>query len=471
MAEYGQDPEMVELYQTVNRIMNMGDRSLSTSARRGASDSEAQVRPVAPLRGGGGAVLGANGLDGIWDAIGSPGNIGAVSENIGAVSPGQDMVMQQLIHAKSELQRSKQQVAKLQAQLQADKLAMSPSVLSSPSDERGHPGQDLEQALSCVSSASPEKALDSGATDTMLAGGGFGADLGKSIKSFALSPPSFQAKDSSPQKTRDVMRRPTLDSDAIWNEAVSLSPAQVFHAKSKRGLAVPVEFVPSPDGDEAVDALDGGTAIEERQDGPSAVRPEVAGAAELAGNEREPSAAGVAVDAPKLMGDLQDLAHEFPSCAKYLMGELDSRRQVVLALPPPVGAATLLVCVRLPCGSAARFFDSHARFRVPWPPFECVSVRCQVADKGRTHPHGGEDASRDAAGGESLPQARYQSDGPVHPREARGLGQGNALAAGRQNFARSRRAAARRCCCHTHAQPVQVPHDPRHALPVRRSTA
>lgn len=354
---------MVELYQTVNRIMNMGERSLSTSARRAASDSEAQVRPVAALRGGGGAVLGADGLGETWDAIGSAGNVGDVS-------PGQDMVMQELIDAKSELQRSKQHVAMLQAQLQADKLRLSPSALSSPADEKRRPGLDLEQALSCVSSASCDKALDcdairsgakairsgalSGARE-QLAAGSLEADFGKSLEPFVLSRPSMQAMDASSRETTGVMPRSTSGCDAIWNEAVSLSPAQVFHAKSKRGLSVPVEFVPSPDGDQDVGdqdagASEGGKTVEESEDAPDAVWPAVGGAAEPADKEWEPSAEGGGVDAPKVMGDLQDLAHEFPSCAKYLMSELDSRRQVVPALAPACRSASLLVL----CGSALR---------------------------------------------------------------------------------------------------------------------
>lgn len=316
---------MLQLYQTVNRIMNMGQRSLSTSARRSSGDAASQPRPLSPLRGGGGGDGGGTGgCDEVKYAI-------EPRECSGFASPGDDMVMQELMHAKSQLQRSRKQIAVLQAQLQAEKMGLSSqSAFSSPSRKLGPTvPNELEQMLSAVSSASPDKALDNGVLRSNSREPPPGSlessqDFGKTLNSLALSSQSRQTTDTSSQDKTEALRQSRPDIEAMWNEAECVAPIQI-QTKSRRGPPMPVEGVPSPE-----DEKDSGPLATDRTE----VEPKGAteavssGAAAVSTGQRglEPPAEDEGVDAPQLVGELQDLAHEFPGCAKYLMKELDSRR-------------------------------------------------------------------------------------------------------------------------------------------------
>jgi len=325
LAEFGQDSEMVQLYQTVNRIMNMGQRSLSTSARMLSGDSPSQPRPLTPLRGGGGGDgEGTGGLDEVKYAI-------EPRECSGVASPGDDMVMQELMHAKSQLQRSRKQIAVLQAQLQAEKMGLSSQfAFSSPSTKVGPPvHNELEQMLSAVSSASPDKALHDGVLRPNSREPPPGSlessqDFGKTLKSLALSPQSRQTTDTSSQDKTEGMHQSRPDIEAMWNEAECVTPIQI-QTKSRRGPKLPVEGVPSPEDEKDAGPFATDKTEVEPKGAPEAV---LSGAAGVTTGQSglETPAEDEGVDAPQLVGELQDLAHEFPGCAKYLMKELDSRR-------------------------------------------------------------------------------------------------------------------------------------------------
>ena len=278
MAEYGQDAEMVELFHTVGRIMKMGASSTVTGMRRAANNTtHPLLRPVTALRGGGSsAVSEANG-----DAYAtSPCNTADTDAD------GSNVVMSELLKAKEQLQRHKRHISMLQAQLLKDKQAL----MSDPS---------------ATSSPVPQPVMSAAGTD------GWSRHIRQTAATGSLS-------DSRHTATQ-------LAHEAMWDEAVSVSPVQILHAKSKRGAIIPIEFIEvlAQEGD-STPAAQQAPAVDKTHSLSLDARNTAAAATQ--GDELTSPTTDQGVDAPALVGDLQNLAQDFPGCAQYLMNELDSRR-------------------------------------------------------------------------------------------------------------------------------------------------
>ena len=130
--------------------------------------------------------------------------------------------------------------------------------------------------------------------------------------------------------------------ESFWEEAVKISPVEILHAKSSSGNLVPVEFVPSPTRGKASAEMPVPEAREASSAGLEAppLVPLVGGARD----ESEQAAPRDEREASEVVEDLNDLAHEFPGCARYLMKELDSRRCCPAPLPfAPSRATTPLI--------------------------------------------------------------------------------------------------------------------------------
>ena len=117
------------------------------------------------------------------------------------------------------------------------------------------------------------------------------------------------------------------DLDSVWQDAVSVSPTRVETLHAKRGLGgdmVPLEVVSSsevPAGAQPAKTSEGASSVQRPLTGPRQLGENGVGA----GKGRDEVAAA------ELVGNLNDLAHEFPGCAQYLMHELDSRRLLTKA--------------------------------------------------------------------------------------------------------------------------------------------